>query len=559
MYEALGKSLVSRWERLRSERSMLETQWQEIAELMRPMSAEFSRTRTMGEKRMDSIYDSTPLLALDSLSSGLWGSVTNSSSRWFELKARERSLNESHAVKVWTSIVTERLLQAFSDQGQRFYSRSLELYGDLAAFGTGVFYVDEDLKSDRIWYSRIHLAEAYIAENDREVVDTLFRGPFKMTARQAVQKFGRDAHAKLIEMAEREPDQVTEFLHAVLPRADVDLPADKLGRAFASVYVWLDQRHVCRVGGYHEFPFQTPRWSTQSRFVYGDAPGMLALPDVKMLNAQSKVTIVGAQKAVDPPILAADEQGVRGMRIRPGSIIYNGIDAAGRVRYQPLQGGGQLRLGLEYEEQRRQAIKDAFYFTLLLQADRANMTATEWLGRQEEKLRLMGPQLGRIQSEFCEPLINRVFSILARRSRPFWIRGEDGILPLPPPELLDAPSLEIDYVSPLSVAQKAAKGAAVTRTLQIVAPLVAGRPDILDNFDVDAIARIAADANGMPAEALVDRNLVARMREQRGRQQQMMQMVAAAPELAGAAKDAMAANAMARDAAAPAAPAEAAA
>jgi hypothetical protein len=559
MYEALGKSLVSRWERLRSERSMLETQWQEIAELMRPMSAEFTRTRTMGEKRMDSIYDSTPLLALDSLSSGLWGSVTNSSSRWFELKARERSLNESHAVKVWTSIVTERLLQAFADQGQRFYSRSLELYGDLAAFGTGVFYVDEDPKSDRIWYSRIHLAEAYIAENDREVVDTLFRGPFKMTARQAVQKFGRDAHAKLIEMAEREPDQVTDFLHAVLPRADVDLPADKLGRAFASVYVWLDQRHVCRVGGYHEFPFQTPRWSTQSRFVYGDAPGMLALPDVKMLNAQSKVTIVGAQKAVDPPILAADEQGVRGMRIRPGSIIYNGIDAAGRVRYQPLQGSGQLRLGLEYEEQRRQAIKDAFYFTLLLQADRANMTATEWLGRQEEKLRLMGPQLGRIQSEFCEPLINRVFSILARRSRPFWIRGEDGILPLPPPELLDAPSLEIDYVSPLSVAQKAAKGAAVTRTLQIVAPLVAGRPDILDNFDVDAIARIAADANGMPAEALVDRNLVAQLREQRGRQQQMMQMVAAAPELAGAAKDAMAANAMARDAAAPAAPAEAAA
>lgn len=559
MYDALGKVLVARFERLRSERAMLETQWQDIAELMRPMSAEFTRTRSMGEKRMDAIFDSTPLQALDSLSSGLWGSVTNSASRWFELRARERSLNDIQAVKLWTSVVTERLLQAFSDQGQRFYARSLELYGDLAAFGTGVFYVDEDLTTDRIWYSRIHLAEAYIAENDREVVDTLFRGPFKMTARQAVQKFGRDAHAKLIEVAEKEPDQVYEFLHAVLPRQDVDVPADKLGRKVASVYIWLEQRHVCRVGGYHEFPFQTPRWSTQSRYVYGDAPGMLALPDVRMLNAQSKVTIVGAQKAVDPPILAADEQGVRGMRIRPGSIIYNGIDAAGRVRYQPLQASGELRLGLEYEEQRRQAIKDAFYFTLLLQADRANMTATEWLGRQEEKLRLMGPQLGRIQSEFCEPLINRVFSILARRSRPFWLRGEDGVLPVPPPELLESPTLEIDYVSPLSVAQKAAKGAAVTRTLQIVAPIVAGRPEILDNFDVDAIARIAADANGMPAEALVDRNLVAQLREQRSRQQQMMQMVAAAPELAGAAKDAMAAGAMARDAAAPAAPAEAAA
>lgn len=558
MLEAVGKSLVARFERLRSERSMLETQWQEIAELMRPMSAEFSRTRSMGEKRMDAIFDSTPLLALDSLSSGLWGSVTNSASRWFEIRARERGLNESHAVKLWTSIVTERLLQAFSEQGQRFYSRSLELYGDLAAFGTGVFYVDEDMASDRIWFSRIHLAEAFIAENDREVVDTLFRGPFKLTARQAVQKFGAETHPKLREAAEKDPDQPHEFLHAVLPREEIDAPRDRQNRKFASVYIWLDQRHVCRVGGYHEFPFQTPRWSTQSRYVYGDAPGMLALPDVKMLNAQAKVGIVGAQKAVDPPILAADEQGIRGMRIRPGSIIYNGIDAAGRARYAPLAPSGQLRLGLEYEEQRRQAIKDAFYFTLLLQADRANMTATEWLGRQEEKLRLMGPQLGRIQSEFCEPLINRVFSILARRSRPFWQRGEDGVLPLPPPELLDAPVLEIDYVSPLSVAQKAAKGAAVTRTLQIVAPIVSGRPEVLDNFDVDAIARIAADANGMPAEALVDKQLVAQLRDQRAKQAQMAQMVAAAPELAGAAKDAMGAAAMMRGPqAAPTAPAAA--
>jgi hypothetical protein len=557
MYEAAGKALVSRFERLRSERSMIETQWQEIAELMRPMSAEFSRTRTLGEKRMDQVFDSTPLLALDNLSAGLWGSVTNSSSRWFELKARERTLNETHAVKLWVSTVTERLLQAFADQGQRFYSRSLELYGDLAAFGTGVFYVDEDLKTDKIWFSRIHLAEAYIAENHREVVDTLFRGAFRLTARQAVQKFGKDAHPKLVELADKEPDRMVDFLHAVLPREELDVPRDKAGRAFASAYVWLDQRHVCRLSGYHEFPFQTPRWSTQSRYVYGDAPGMLALPDVKMLNAQSKVTIVGAQKAVDPPILAADEQGVRGMRIRPGSIIYNGLDAAGRARYAPLQSSQQLRLGIEFEEQRRQAVKDAFYFTLLMQADRANMTATEWLGRQEEKLRLMGPQLGRIQSEFCEPLINRVFAIMARRSRPFWERGEDGVLPLPPPELLEAPALEIDYVSPLSVAQKAAKGAAVTRTLQIVAPLVAGRPDILDNFDVDAIARIAADANGMPAEALVDRELVAQQRQQRQQQAQMAQMMAAAPGLAGAAKDIAGAGAIMRDAGAPEAPAAA--
>ena len=78
--------------------------------------------------------------------------------------------------------------------------------------------------------SRIHLAEAYIAENDREVVDTLFRGPFKMTARQAVQKFGRDAHAKLIEMA----GLVAKRHHDRIDGIEI-IPVDRLSEAVDAI------------------------------------------------------------------------------------------------------------------------------------------------------------------------------------------------------------------------------------------------------------------------------------------------------------------------------------
>ena len=37
------------------------------------------------------------------------------------------------------------------------------------------------------------------------------------------------------------------------------------------------------------------------------------------------------------------------------------------------------------------------------------MTATEVLQRNEEKMRILGPVMGRIQSELLEPMINRVF------------------------------------------------------------------------------------------------------------------------------------------------------
>jgi hypothetical protein len=39
------------------------------------------------------------------------------------------------------------------------------------------------------------------------------------------------------------------------------------------------------------------------------------------------------------------------------------------------------------------------------------MTATEVIQRNEEKMRLLGPVLGRLQSELLKPLIDRVFNI----------------------------------------------------------------------------------------------------------------------------------------------------
>src|SRR5690606_8774321 len=118
------------------------------------------------------------------------------------------------------------------------------------------------------------------------------------------------------------------------------------------------------------------------------SPAMLALPDIKMLNAMAKTTIVAAQKAADPPILAPDEAAVRGIRTTPGGIIYGGIDDNGRVRYQPLTTGANIGLTLEMAEQRRQAIREAFHWSLLLLVAQPNQTATEVLARQEEKLRL---------------------------------------------------------------------------------------------------------------------------------------------------------------------------
>lgn len=539
-----AKRLIERQEALASDRGTWEQHWREIAELMSPLRDDFNIQRTPGEKRTSKIFDGTPGLAAENLASGLWGMLTNSANKWFELRTADEDLNESQPVRKWLEAATTRMMMAFAAGGQRFYTRVVDLYSDLVHFGTGVFYTDEDVGGRGLHFSCRYLGECYIAENARERVDTVIR-KHRMSARQALQKFGDRLGPKLAKCAEQHPEKPVELLHAVLPVEEHDgaLPKTPAGWPawnYASIYLSLEDCNILEERAYYEFPYQVPRWSQRSRSVYGDSPAMLALPDAKMLNQMSRTTIVGAQKAVDPPLLAQDEGAMRGVRISttPSGIIYGGLDYQGRRLIDSLEPKGAIGLGLEMEEQRRVAVREAFYASLLLLVNQPGRTATEVLALQEEKMRLMGPHLGRVQSEFLDPLIERVFGLM--------MRGDS--LP-PPPEELRSARIEIEYVSPMARAQKASEAHAVARTLEIAAPMAQLHPDVFDNFDLDAMLRLAGNAYGLPATMMRDPRQVEEMREQRQQMQAAAAMAQLAPGVAQAAKSGAEAQKIAREAA----------
>lgn len=523
--DSRAQALIRRQEVLAAERAQWDGHWQEIAEIFSPFRADFLGSRTPGGKRGSRIFDGTPGLAAENLAAGLWGLMTNSSNAWFQLRHQDEAVNERPEVALWLDLASRRMLNAFAGAGQRFYARVVDLFSDLVHFGTGIFYVDEILGRRELFFSCRHLAECCIAENDEERVDTVFRR-FHMTARQAALRFGGSLGDKLIQAAEKRPDERFTFLHAVLPAAEFDGEAARKGQGFASVYLSLEEGRILSDGGYWEFPFQVPRWSQRSRGLYGDSPAMLALADAKMLNQMSRTLIVGAQKQVDPPLLATDEAAVRGLRTVPGGVIYGGLDPQGRRLYEPLMSGGNTGLGLQLEEQRRDAVREAFHASLLLLVSQPGRTATEVLALQEEKLRLMGPHLGRVQAEFLDPLLERVFRILLRR----------GDLPPAPPALQNA-SLRIEYVSPMARAQRAGEAQAILRTLEAAGPLAQIDPAVLENFDADQAARLLGQAFGLPPRVLRDPQEVAARRAERQQQEQQMALLANAGPLAGAVKD----------------------
>ena len=59
----------------------------------------------------------------------------------------------------------------------------------------------------------------YIAEDDKGRIDTVYR-KFNLSARALVQKFGNKVSQDIKVMAEKDPYQEVDILHAVYPRAD---------------------------------------------------------------------------------------------------------------------------------------------------------------------------------------------------------------------------------------------------------------------------------------------------------------------------------------------------
>jgi len=234
---------------------------------------------------------------------------------------------------------------------------------------------------------------------------------------------------------------------------------------------------------------------------------MTALPDIKMLNKMSEVTIRAAQKQVDPPLLVPDDGFMLPIRTVPGGLNF--YRAGTRDRLEPLNIGANNPLGMNMENQRREAIQAAFYVDQLIMSQGPQMTATEVVQRTEEKMRLLGPVLGRLQAELLQPMIQRVYNLMVR-SKTF----------NPAPDFMRESDIEIEYVSPLAKAQKQGDIQSALRMIELFTPLSQIDPSSMDYIDIDGMSKYLLRMLAVPATTIRGEDEVNAIREQRQAQQQ---------------------------------------
>ena len=82
----VAADLIRRHETLRGDRSNWHTQWDQLAEYIRPIRMGFTGARTKGERRpTQNVFDGTAGQSAEALAAGLWGMITNAANDWFEL------------------------------------------------------------------------------------------------------------------------------------------------------------------------------------------------------------------------------------------------------------------------------------------------------------------------------------------------------------------------------------------------------------------------------------------------------------------------------------------
>lgn len=503
--------------------------WKELSGFINPTRGFFDGDIPNRGKKIDHIkvLDGAARRAVRTLASGMTSGLTSPSRPWFRVSVPDPDLADFSTVKIWCDVVRNRMLDVF--QRSNTYGSLHSIYEEIASFGTAASFLQEDF-NEVIRMRTYTIGEYFLSAGLNGRVNGFARN-YWMTVDQMVEAFTLENCSDSVQDMYRrgDYDNWIKVNHMIqVNRARIQgVRIDNRNMAFQSLY-WEEgqsqKNKWLKIGGYEDLPILGPRWDvTTTADVYGRGPGWDTLGDVKMLQKEQREKMMAIDLVNKPPMQAdasvsGEVSQLPGGLTRSSTLVPN---AGVRPSYQINPNIEEMRKDIADV---KQAIKEGFYadlFLMLYNDQRGNMTATEIMERQSEKLQILGPVLEKLESELLTPLITRTFNIMFR----------NGMLPEPPPELRGM-QLQIQYVSVLAQAQKMVGTTAIQQALNFTQGMMQAFPTVGDNIDTDEVVREYFDAVAVSPKLTFPKEKVAADRQARAaemqKQQQQQQMLASA-------------------------------
>lgn len=517
----LAKALLKRRDALQGEKQQHIATWQECYQHTYPVRGEgfYGATPNAGSalSTIARLIDPVGTDGARILASGVMSGMTPANAEWFSLEVDGEDnedddgfLSESARI-IWTNI-----------HSSNFDSEAYEGILDCVIAGWFALYVEE-AEGGGYRFEQWHISDLLIASSKSGgPIDTVFRN-FKLTAEQAINEYGADkVSQKIRDAAEKQPDEMFEFIHCIYPRKGVNKKAALAKNLpIASVTIECGEKGIVRESGYHEMPVVVPRWLRIPKSNYAVGPVLDAMPALRQLNKIAGFELAAMDIAISGMWIAKDD-GIlnpRQVKVGPRKIIA----AADTDSMKPLTTGANFQVAWASEEKLHALIRKILMADQLQPQDGPAMTATEVHARVELIRQLLGPIYGRLQAEYLQPLIARCFGIAYRA----------GVLGQAPESLANR-SFTVKYISPLARSQNLEDATAIQQLYQaagLISQAKGGDPSVFDNLDDDEALRVASKAMSVRGQVIRSRDDVAALREQRAQGQRQQQQQAMQDEL----------------------------
>lgn len=439
--------LQARVDQLFERREPYMRKWKQIRDHELPFIGDFDENEDKSKTHTSKICNGVAWDSSQVFAAGVMSGLTPPSRQWFKLAVGNRKLQTNTDIG---KILDERqdILTSVLAKSN-FYNAVFSVYTELP-FGQGPMGIFQNAKTGVQFVP--YTVGTYALDVGADGQVNAFCRKFYMTAEQMREQFGEDSLPRNIRESLRNNSKYrTKYKVVWLVEPNTDRIPNKAGRRnmpYSSVY-WVDGSgagEFLYVGGFEEWAIPTARYMVTGLEPYAKGAGWFALDDSKMLQALSKDYLTGVELGVKPPMQVPSDLAME-VNLFPGGVTV----ADGNEIVKPLFAVNMDLSHLDAKILRtEEKIKRTFFADLFLMLDSLgsnSMTAREVLERTQEKLQQLGPMVERLQYEFLNPIIERVYNILDRA----------GLFPPIPDEvmaMLADQDVKIEYISPLAQAQK---------------------------------------------------------------------------------------------------------
>jgi len=496
------QDLVARGMQLWSDRKVLTTLWQEIADNFYPQRADFTVTRYVGEEFASNLYSSYPIIVHRELSTSFAAMLRPRAKEWFSISVHDEDML-TQAGHQWLDWATKRMRMAMYDRKAQFIRATAEADADFAAFGQCVISREIIWSSQRphLLYRTWHLRDCAWAEKSDGTIGELYV-KWKPTIKE-LKEMGMKLHPNVERMSMQMGGDLQKIdCLRMVASTDVYQGQQDIAKGYPWVLSYIDtlNNHIMGEMPQNSMGFTVPRWQTVSGSQYAYSPATVAgLPDARLLQAMSLTLLEAGEMSVRPPMIATQDA-VRGdVQLYAGGITWADVEydeRKGDVLRPIAQDRRGLPQGYNERDMQMQMLTQAFYLNkLTLPPPEGDMTAFEVGQRVEEYVRAALPLFEPMEHDYNGQLCEDTFDSLLRA-------GAFGSVQDMPQEL-QGQEVHFKFVSPLHDAIERKQAAVFYETADLLERAVQMDPTAAYNVDVNGSLRDALTGIGLPARHMV--------------------------------------------------------